>query len=236
MTRKSFIPCAQATGDTHTLHIVADVNYLTCRESCIPHRYTLTLDVPQADTPQSDPVTESLLQRFLSQVPPEGEDVIASLQPASQGPSGIGWMALLGFLGGILLNIMPCVLPVLSIKLFGLLGHGGQERRIVIRDSLASAAGIVFSFLAGGTLLVFFKAAGKAVGWGIQFQDPRFVAFLAVVLILFALNLWGVFEIHLPPVLARIGAVAQDDEGPLSYFVSGMFATLLATPCSAPFL
>ena len=145
-------------------------------------------------------------------------------------------MVLLGLLGGLILNIMPCVLPVLSIKLFGLLQHSGEDRRIIARDALASAAGIVVSFIIGGGIAILAKAAGAAVGWGVQFQDPRFVALLAVIVTFFALNLWGVFEITLPPALAHLGAVSREDEGAASYFVSGMFATLLATPCSAPFL
>jgi thiol:disulfide interchange protein len=233
---------AQATREGKTLHITADVRYLTCRESCIPYRYTLTLDVPKTDAAQPDPEIEPLIQKFISQVPPEGEDVLASLRPEKihleeAGSSmNLGWMLLLGFAGGLILNIMPCVLPVLSIKLFGLLQHGGRDRRIVARDALASVAGIVFSFIAGGGIVILAQKAGAAVGWGVQFQSPGFIAFLIAVLVLFTLNLWGVFEINLPPALTRLGALGQEDEGPLSFFISGMFATLMATPCSAPFL
>jgi thiol:disulfide interchange protein len=233
---------ATAVREGNLLHIVADVSYLTCRESCIPYRYTLTLDVPKGDTAQIDPEIDVLLLKYIAQVPPAQENVLASLRPErvhlddSPAAGGLGWMLLLGFLGGLILNVMPCVLPVLSIKLVGLLQHGGRDRRIVARDALASTAGILFSFIVGAGLIILAQRAGAAVGWGVQFQSPGFVAFLTALVALFALNLWGVFEINLPPALTRVGALGQSDEGPLSFFVSGMFATLLATPCSAPFL
>jgi thiol:disulfide interchange protein len=233
---------ASRTGDS-AINVRLDLRYLTCKESCVPYHYTLALDLP-AGPSKPDTEAAALIQKFESQVPKESDaQLIASLKPerlqppAASGTSQTLWViVLLAFLGGVLLNVMPCVLPVLSIKLFGLLQHGGQDRRVVIRDALASAAGIVFSFMVGGFLIIAAKETGKAVGWGIQFQNPIFVLFLIVLVLLFALNLWGIFEIPLPNALSRVGSIGQDDEGPLSYFVSGMFATLLATPCSAPFL
>jgi thiol:disulfide interchange protein len=225
---------AQSDGKGNTIHLAVVADYLTCKEICVPHKVSLTLDVPRQKTPQPDPEIESLIQKFILQVPPADEDVLASLQPGVS--KGLLWILLLGFLGGLILNVMPCVLPILSIKLFGLLEHSGEERIVIVRDALSSAAGILFSFLLGGAIAIGARQAGLAVGWGVQFQDPRFIAALAVIVTLFALNLWGVFEIDLPPAIARLGAIRPDDEGALSYFVSGMFATLMATPCSAPFL
>ena len=103
--------------------------------------------------------------------------------------------------------------------------------------ALATAAGILVSFwaLAGAAILA--RPAGAAVGWGMQFQQPGFVAFLAVVVLLLPLNLWGLFEIPLP---ARLKSAAEraraTGEGLAGHFASGLFATLMATPCSAPFL
>jgi suppressor for copper-sensitivity B len=143
---------------------------------------------------------------------------------------------LLGVLGGLILNLMPCVLPVLSIKVFGLVREAGAARAAVTRAALAIAAGILFSFWTLAALAAGARAAGELVGWGIQFQNPGFVAFLALVLLFFALNLWGVFEIPLPAALAnRLGATAGHS-GPAGHFAAGLFATLMATPCSAPFL
>ncbi len=146
----------------------------------------------------------------------------------------------LAVLGGLILNLMPCVLPVLSIKLLHLVRQGGAERGHVRRGFLASAAGIVFSFLVLAGILSGLKAAGVVIGWGIQFQQPVFLVAMTVVLTLFAANLWGLFEIRLPGSVAdaavRTEMAVERKSGLWSHFLTGAFATLLATPCSAPFL
>jgi suppressor for copper-sensitivity B len=159
-----------------------------------------------------------------------------ALQKPVAVPSGPAlWFLGLALLGGLLLNVMPCVLPVLSIKLFGLLRQSGGSRLIIVRNALASAAGIWISFLALAGAAVLAKEAGYAVGWGVQFQEPVFVALLFLVIGLFALNLWDLFEISLPASVSQLGPWTQQEGAP-GYFFSGLLATLLATPCSAPFL
>ena len=150
-------------------------------------------------------------------------------------PRGITWFLLLGFVGGLILNAMPCVLPVLSIKVFGLVKSAERGRSAVAAGSLATAGGILLSFLLLAAAAVAARAAGATVGWGIQFQEPAFVAALSIVVLLFALNLWGLFEIPLPAALGRVGA-SGPSEGVLGHVTTGFFATLMATPCSAPFL
>ncbi|MGD2116380.1 MAG: thioredoxin family protein [Acidobacteriota bacterium] len=142
----------------------------------------------------------------------------------------------LGVVGGLILNLMPCVLPVLSLKVFGLVKSAGQGRGAVVGGSLATALGILLSFWALGGAAVIARAAGAAVGWGVQFQNPVFVVFLLVVVVLFCLNLWGLFEIPLPQFVARAAGSAGPREGVAGHLASGLFATLMATPCSAPFL
>ena len=164
----------------------------------------------------------------------------ASITPV-EGPGMIDLAtlsAMLGFalLGGLILNLMPCVLPVLSLKLLAALPRPSQIQRDqsvrdVRRGFLATALGIVLSFLVLAIATAVLKSAGAAVGWGVQFQDPLFLIFLAAVLVLFACNLWGVFEVPLPR-----GVAALAERGPLGNIATGAFATLLATPCSAPFL
>jgi suppressor for copper-sensitivity B len=131
---------------------------------------------------------------------------------------------------------MPCVLPVLSIKLLSVVGHGGAKPRTVRISFLASAAGILTSFLALAAVLIVLKDAGLAIGWGIQFQHPWFLVGMALVVTLFACNLWGFFEVHLPENVAEIGAQEIHVHGLGGHFMTGALATLLATPCSAPFL
>lgn len=150
----------------------------------------------------------------------------------------------LALLGGLILNLMPCVLPVLSIKLLSVVEQGGRSRSDVRAGFLASAAGIITSFLALAAAAVALKSGGAAVGWGIQFQQPLFLTAITLLVALFAFNLLGFFEIGLPSGLAdRLGRPAPQAGEPKSkarelagHFGSGAFATLLATPCSAPFL
>jgi len=161
----------------------------------------------------------------------------AAAVPAPGGPRApLAGMLLLALLGGLILNAMPCVLPILSLKVFGLVRAASQTSAHVRAGALATAAGILISFWALAGAAVGAKSAGAAVGWGIQFQQPGFVAFLALVVLFFTLNLWGLFEIQLPSRLMSAAERRGGGEGLGGHFASGLFATLMATPCSAPFL
>ena len=171
----------------------------------------------------------------------QGQQLVApTIVPALSPVSFAAFLGILGLalIGGLILNLMPCVLPVLSLKLLSVVGHGGGDKREVRRGFLASAAGIVVSFLVLGTVAVALKAGGQAAGWGIQFQHPLFLTATAVIVTLFAANLWGLFEIRLPGAVADAALTAGQDSrhGLTKHFLTGAFATLLATPCSAPFL
>lgn len=138
-------------------------------------------------------------------------------------------------LGGFILNFMPCVLPVLSLKLVGIAGVGGRARRHIRLGLLASAAGVIAAFLALAIVTLALRDAGFAVGWGVQFQQPLFLIFMMALVTLFAANLWGLFEVPLPSAVAQWGG-ADHGQGVIGNFAAGAFATLLATPCSAPFV
>ncbi len=142
----------------------------------------------------------------------------------------------LALIGGLILNLMPCVLPVRSIKLLSVVSHGGGDPKTVRLGFLATTAGIIVSFLALATLAVGVKAAGLAVGWGIQFQQPLFIVAIVVILTLFAANMWGLFEINLPGQVSDVAVKASGGTSLTGNFFQGAFATLLATPCTAPFL
>ena len=142
----------------------------------------------------------------------------------------------LAVIGGLILNLMPCVLPVLSIKLLNVVGHGGAERGAVRAGFLASSAGILFSLLLIAGVLIGLKSAGMAIGWGIQFQQPVFLVLLTAIVVLFACNLFGLFEINLPGRVTDFASRHGEGSSLTGHFMSGAFATLLATPCSAPFL
>ncbi|MEE8392978.1 MAG: protein-disulfide reductase DsbD domain-containing protein [Rhodospirillales bacterium] len=152
------------------------------------------------------------------------------------GALSIFMILILAVIGGLILNLMPCVLPVLSIKLLGVVRHGGGDRSEVRLNFIASAGGILFAFMVLAGALVTLKAAGSTVGWGIQFQHPWFLIALTIVVTLFACNLWGFLEVRLPIWVADLGEHSGHLHGLGGSFLSGVFATLLATPCSAPFL
>ncbi|QQR69449.1 MAG: thioredoxin family protein [Alphaproteobacteria bacterium] len=203
---------------------------LVCKDVCIPQSLTLPMFLTSGQAFPSS-YAETLDAAHNRQTEP------ASVHNENgEGNSGISWILAFGLalLGGLILNLMPCVLPVLSLKLLAVLGHGGGNRRDVRWSFLATAAGIVFSFwlLAGFTVI--FKWAGGNVGWGLHFQNPIFLIGMILVLMLFAANLWGLFEFRLPQFLAR--SLSARHNGMLGAFLTGCFATLLATPCSAPFL
>lgn len=139
-------------------------------------------------------------------------------------------------LGGLLLNLMPCVLPVLSLKMMSVVGHGGGEARDVRLGFVAAAAGILASFLLLALGAIALRSAGMAVGWGIQFQQPAFIAGMAAILVLFACNMMGWFEIGGPRWAYDAAGSHAASHGMTGHFLTGALATLLATPCSAPFL
>lgn len=151
------------------------------------------------------------------------------------------WAILItAFIGGVILNLMPCVLPVLSLKLLYAVSHEDAPPARIRAGFMAAAAGIITSFLLIALILAGMKSAGAAVGWGIQFQHPAFLALMAVIVSLFACNMWGLFEIPLPRFIAE-RAGRSDDHGEheptiAGHFATGMLATALATPCTAPFV
>lgn len=150
--------------------------------------------------------------------------------------TGLAKFLLFGFIGGFILNLMPCVLPVISLKIFGFVQHAGQSRRRIFRSGLAFVAGIFACFLGLAVVLIALKAAGREITWALQFTNPFFVIAMSALVLVFALNLFGVFEISLPQWLARGAVGASAREGDAGSFFQGAFATVLATPCTAPFL
>ncbi len=152
------------------------------------------------------------------------------------GRRGLAAYLFFGFLGGLILNLMPCVLPVISLKIFGFVQHAGQSRRRIFQSGLFFAAGIFAWFVGLALVLIFLRHAGHQITWALQFTNPYFVLGMSGVVLVFALNLLGVFEISLPQAINRglLGATASEGFG--ASFFQGVFATVLATPCTAPFL
>lgn len=140
----------------------------------------------------------------------------------------------LAFIGGLILNIMPCVLPVISLKLFGLVKYQNESRQKIFRHNFFYTLGILSTFMALAIIVLAFKSIGTQVGWGFQLQSPNFIALMIIVLFVFSLNMFGMFEFATPGG-RKLGNI-QTDQGFTGDFLSGILATILSTPCSAPFL
>lgn len=165
-------------------------------------------------------------------VPDAPFELVANLPDLAQ----ILAIAAFAFLGGLILNVMPCVLPVLSIKLTSVLNHGDKPSHEVRNGFLMSALGVlVFMWVLSAGILVL-QSVGITVGWGLQFQNPVFLTIMFLVLTVFAANLFGIFEISLPSGLQSRLARSSSRDGYIGDFATGAFAAVLATPCSAPFL
>jgi thiol:disulfide interchange protein len=143
-------------------------------------------------------------------------------------------LLLLALLGGLILNLMPCVFPVLGIKVLGFVQQAGQDRRKVTLHSLTFTTGVLLSFWVLVAVLAVLRASGAQLGWGFQLQSAAFVFAIAVIMLIFAMNLSGVFEFGLRAT--AVGGELQTRQGYAGSFFAGVLATVVATPCSAPFL
>jgi DsbC/DsbD-like thiol-disulfide interchange protein/cytochrome c biogenesis protein CcdA len=164
--------------------------------------------------------------------PALGDAVV--LPPAAPAAGvGFGLALLLALLGGALLNLMPCVFPVLSLKVFGFAAHA-QDRRGLLAGGLAYTAGVVLSFVALAGLLLVLRAGGEQLGWGFQLQSPAFVAALAALFTLIGLNLAGAFEFG--SVLPARWSAARARHPMVDSLLTGVLAVAVASPCTAPFM
>ncbi len=152
--------------------------------------------------------------------------------PAAMGGITLWLAVLFAFLGGIILNAMPCVLPILAMKALALAGHSGRLHHEAARESFAYSAGAILSFLAFGLVIVLLRQGGEAVGWGFQLQNPIAVAGFALLIFAVGLNLSGVFEVG----TVTVGENLTHRTGPLGAFFTGILAVAVAAPCTAPFM
>lgn len=158
----------------------------------------------------------------------------ALAEPSAAPATGLPGTLLLAFVGGLILNLMPCVFPVLGIKILGFVQQAGAERRKVVMHGLAFSVGVLSSFWLLALGLFILRSGGAQLGWGFQLQSPTFVFVLALMLLAFGLNMSGLFEFGLSAT--AIGSDLQMKQGYSGSFFTGVLATLVATPCSAPFL
>ncbi len=193
----------------------------------------VTVSLPVLSMPEDAPPLQLVVAT------PEGAaefaPEISEAAVPTAGP-GLFWVLGLAFLGGLILNIMPCVLPVLSIKLTSAMSMRDKSPARIRTGFLASGFGVLSFMWALALVLVSIRAAGGSVGWGIQFQSPVFLALMMSIMVLFAANMAGLFEITLPQGLMTRLSRADGSPGIAGDFATGALAAVLATPCSAPFL
>jgi thiol:disulfide interchange protein DsbD len=161
----------------------------------------------------------------------------AAALPAVTAAAGSLWkMLCYAFIGGLILNVMPCVLPVIALKILGFVGQAKGERGRVRALGLIYGLGVLSSFLVLAGVVIAVKAAGHRAGWGMQFGNPEFLVGLTTLVTLVGLNLFGLFEVSPGARVAGAAGALAARQGPAGAFFNGVLATVLATPCTAPFL
>ena len=215
------VPVKGVSGaDYDSLGTTVTFNYQACDNSiCLaPASKTISLDSRVNGVKKNDPEINS------------GRDSHAT--PSA----GIALLLFFAFVGGIILNLMPCVLPVLSLKLFSLIKQAGESRGRLLALGGATTAGILVSFWVLAAVVAAVKAGGGSAGWGMQFQSAGFIAFMVILLTAFAMSFFGAFEIWLPWNATTKMDAAGQKAGIAGAFFTGALLVLLSTPCSAPLL
>jgi len=210
-----------------------DVDYLTCKKICIPFNDNLILNIPTGDGQVSE--YGKVINQYI--------DKSNYLNYSSLlNPDSILLFLFIAFVGGVILNFMPCVFPVLSLKIYNVLSQQQQNinNKTIKRNFLATILGIIFSFFVLSLITVLLKSLGHSLGWGFQFQSPIFLSFMILILILFSLNLIDFFSIDIPfffkKFLNKVINFNKKSSEFFQNFLLGSFITILSTPCSAPFI
>lgn len=242
-------------------NLIINLSYALCKDVCIPVSQSINLEIPAL---HNDPESLHLVQKYLDKkIVISDSNIEETTEPSAKKiPMNLSYILLVAFIGGLILNIMPCVLPVLSIKLLSIINHTESSTSRIRLAYASTIVGIVTSFLIFAAITATLKFFGNSFGWGLQFQNPYFLIFLIVVLTLFSAILLDEFVLNIgsnlisflnnkissleePPVADIVDAdgISYDlsayhnkSKIIISNFLSGILAVLLATPCSAPFL
>jgi len=177
--------------------------------------------------PASDAKTSTI-------IPPAALANNGAANGGAGGSEGLLLFMLGALAGGLILNLMPCVFPVLSIKALSLAKNASAARNVQRRDGLAYTAGVILAFVVLASVLILLRAGGERIGWAFQFQQPWFLAFIVYLFFVMGLSLSGVFEIGTS--LMGAGGNLTEKKGAKGSFFTGVLATTVATPCTAPFM
>ena len=217
-----------------TLTLKAQVRWLECADVCIPGQGDIVLTLPVQAKALVNPIIQSVFHEILTQKEGGQATVPAVAEEAASTQLGFFLAVLLAFLGGLILNLMPCVLPVISLKVMSFIKHASDAPHTLWRHGVVFTLGILFSFWALVSFLMVLRSGGAQLGWGFQLQSPIFVMFLILFLFMFALNMFGVFE--LGGSLGRLANLTFGRGVYMESFMSGVLVTIVATPCTAPFM
>jgi suppressor for copper-sensitivity B len=213
------------------------LEYGLCKDICVPASENFSLKI-------SDAIDVEVLQDIQKFYPSKilaAENTEVTKPTKRSHFSSLVLIMLTALIGGAILNIMPCVLPVLSIKLLSVINHSNAPISKIRFAFISTVLGILFCFVVFAFFASIIKFTGNSFGWGLQFQNPYFLIFLVTILILFIGNLLGVFELSFDQVLTTLlnKKISEGEKKKNIFapnFLSGILAVLLATPCSAPFL
>lgn len=216
------------------------LNYGLCKDVCIPAGSEFVVDISPTEDQKSLGLIQKFFDKKITTVNAAAQEPVKAEEPIS--PTVTLFSALLAaVLGGLILNVMPCVLPVLGIKLMSIIKHHESHTSRIRFSFFATTLGIIFSFMVFAIFAVIIKFTGNIFNWGLQFQNPYFLIFLIIILLSFIANMLGIFEVTPSQIISNLinKKISEKEEGGnifVSNFLSGVLAVLLATPCSAPFL
>ncbi len=202
----------------------ARVEWVLCKDECLPGEATFVSSLGALSSLNTK--LSALFDKSFS------KEIPRSSTQSFAGEKSLLVALCFAFIGGMILNLMPCVLPVLSLKVLGLMSTQNARERTI--HGILYSVGVLVSFWLLGGVFIGLKAIGSEVGWGFQFQSPQFVVGVLFLVFLIGLNLAGVFEIGMS-VQNKAGSI-QTSNGNTGAFLSGVLATALATPCTAPFM
>ena len=209
-------------ADEQPMGALSGILSITSNADSIVHHYNVVFDL-------NNPIAAAVATNTTT--------ATTSSTPASQDKTEDLWFPLVllfAVLGGLVLNLMPCVLPILSLKALAIAKKGGGKHEHVVAQGVAYTLGILLTFTVIASILLILRSTGESVGWGYQMQSPAFVAFLIYLLFMVGLSLSGVF--HLPVLLGNVGGDIANESSTRGSFFTGVLATAVATPCTAPFM
>ncbi len=218
------------------LEVGAKVMWLACADVCIPGEALLALTVAVGDETVPLAANRTLFGERETAAPTNGDEEPADFATTPFSMGLFGLYILYGFIGGLLLNFMPCVLPVIGVKIMSVVKNAGDKPHIVLLQGWMYTAGIVVSFWILAAVVIALQALGQVLGQGFQFQHLPFLVFVTALIFVLALSMLGVFSVNLTSGGYEKASELSSKRGLSGAFFTGFVVTAVATPCTAPFL